>query len=173
MSLYQFTMKDFIAIDFETANYCRSSVCSVGIVTVQEGEITDQLYELIHPSPNYYLPACTSIHGLTAMDTDEAPYFPEVWEKITARLPIGLPFVAHNSAFDQSCLKAVFHKYKMNYPLEYRFFCTYQAARRYFGKQLPNHQLHTVSAQCGYDLRDHHHALADAIACAHIALNIL
>ena len=35
--------------------------------------------------------------------------------------------------------------------------------------QLHDHQLHTVSAACGYDLTRHHHALADAEACAAIA----
>ena len=38
---------------------------------------------------------------------------------------------------------------------------------------LPNHQLHTVAAACGYDLQNHHHALADAEACAAIALYLL
>lgn len=32
-------MKDFAAIDFETANGERSSVCSVGVVVVRDGEI--------------------------------------------------------------------------------------------------------------------------------------
>ena len=32
-------MQDFAAIDFETANYCRSSVCSVGVVIVRGGEV--------------------------------------------------------------------------------------------------------------------------------------
>ena len=36
-----------------------------------------------------------------------------------------------------------------------------------------NHQLHTVAAACGYDLQNHHHALADAEACAAIALYTL
>ena len=31
-------MQDFVAIDFETANGRRSSVCSVGIVIVRDGE---------------------------------------------------------------------------------------------------------------------------------------
>ena len=42
-----------------------------------------------------------------------------------------------------------------------------------FGKELSNHQLHTVAARCGYDLTNHHHALADAEACAQIALLII
>lgn len=34
-------MKNFAAIDFETANQQRTSVCSVGIVIVMDGEIVD------------------------------------------------------------------------------------------------------------------------------------
>ena len=40
-------MKDFAAIDFETANQHRTSVCSVGIVIVRDGEIVDSYYSLI------------------------------------------------------------------------------------------------------------------------------
>ena len=42
-------MKDFAAIDFETANNERSSVCSVGLVIVRNGEIVDSFYSLIQP----------------------------------------------------------------------------------------------------------------------------
>ena len=49
-------MENFVAIDFETANGKRSSVCSVGIVVVRDGEITDTYYSLIRPIPNYYSP---------------------------------------------------------------------------------------------------------------------
>lgn len=37
-------MQDFAAIDFETANNERSSVCSVGVVIVRGGEIVDKFY---------------------------------------------------------------------------------------------------------------------------------
>ena len=56
------------------------------------------------------------------------------------------------------------------YP-DYRFLCTLSASRRRI-KGLPNYQLHTVSAACGYLLERHHHALADAEACAEIALRL-
>ena len=61
----------------------------------------------------------------------------------------------------------------LNAYLDYRFYDTLTAARRQFGHSLPNHQLHTVAAACGYDLHNHHHALADAEACAAIALYII
>ena len=47
-------MQDFAAIDFETANNERSSVCSVGVVIVKGGEIVDKFYSLIKPEPEYY-----------------------------------------------------------------------------------------------------------------------
>ena len=164
-------MKDFAAIDFETANYERTSVCSVGVVIVRNGEIVDSFYSLIQPEPNYYNYWCTEVHGLCHKDTDDAPVFPYVWKKIEPLIE-GLPLVAHNKTFDESCFKAVFRCYQMDYP-DYQFFCTCRASRRHFGKLLPNHQLHTVAEACGYHLENHHHALADAEACAWIARKIL
>lgn len=32
-------MINFAALDFETANECRSSICSVGVVIVRDGKI--------------------------------------------------------------------------------------------------------------------------------------
>lgn len=164
-------MTDFAAIDFETANECPSSVCSVGIVVVRGGVITDRFYSLIHPEPEYYQWFCMRVHGLCSEDTEDAPVFPYVWEKIEPLIE-GLPLIAHNSRFDEGCLKAVFRVYQMDYP-DYEFHDTLWASRRHFGYSLPNHRLPTVSAACGYDLTSHHHALADAEACAAIAMRIL
>ena len=163
-------MLDFAAIDFETANSERSSVCSVGVVIVRGGEIVDSFYSLIQPEPNYYNYWCSQVHGLCCEDTDDAPIFPEVWEQIEPMIE-GLPLVAHNSPFDEGCLRAVFRTYQMDYP-DYIFLDTLRASRRKL-RHLPNHQLHTVVAALGYDLKNHHHALADAEACAWIAREIM
>lgn len=164
-------MKSFAAIDFETANQHRTSVCSVGIVIVREDRIVDKLYRLIRPTPNFYTSWTTRIHGLTSEDTDEAPIFPEVWEELDGHLR-GLPLVAHNKSFDETCLKAVFAAYGMDYP-EYSFYCTCQTARTKLRDLIPNYQLPTVVSYLGCTLLDHHNALADAEACAEIALKIV
>ena len=163
-------MRDFAAIDFETANGERSSVCSVGVVVVRDGEIVDSFYSLIQPEPNYYTYWCSRVHGLCQEDTDDAPIFPDVWAHIEPMIA-GLPLVAHNAPFDEGCLKAVFCTYRMDYP-DYLFLDTLRVSRRLM-PHLPNHQLQTVSAACGYELEHHHHALADAEACACIALELL
>ena len=43
-------MKDFAAIDFETANYERSSVCSVGVVIV--GTVKSWIPSILSSSQN-------------------------------------------------------------------------------------------------------------------------
>lgn len=162
-------MQDFAAIDFETANGRRSSVCSIGIVIVRGGEIVDRFYSLIKPLPNYYTYWTTEVHGLTCQDTDNQPTFPEVWAQIKDKIA-GLPLVAHNRPFDESCLKAAFEEYGLEYP-NYEFHCTLTASRRCL--DIPSHQLHLSAAACCYNMENHHNALADAEACAWIAMTLL
>ncbi|MDR2681103.1 MAG: 3'-5' exonuclease [Tannerella sp.] len=164
-------MEDFAAIDFETANADPGSICSVGVVIVRGGVVSERIYELVKPEPEWYAYWNTRVHGLTENDTMHAPTFDRVWRRIASRIE-GLPLVAHNSVFDERCLRAVHKIYGMDYP-DYTFHCTCRASRKVFGKSLPDHRLHTVAAHCGYDLRNHHHALADAEACAVIARRIL
>ena len=166
----QYLAKSFAAIDFETANQCRSSICSIGMVIVRDGKIVEKIYHLIRPEPEDYDPHHTEIHGLTSEDTQDAEIFPHVWAKIEPKIK-GLPLVAHNSPFDESCLREVFNAYQMNYP-NYEFHCTCRASRKKFGPLLPNHQLKTVAQHCEFDLENHHHALADAEACAAIAMKV-
>jgi len=179
-------MKDFIAIDFETANECPSSVCSIGAVLVRDGGIGKTVDSWRRPEPGDYKWFCQQVHGLGHEDTDEAEVFPYVWRKMTEVLldgvqilsedtsedPDAVPLVAHNAGFDSRCLREVFRCYRMDYP-EFVFHDTLVASRRHFCGSLENHQLQTVAAACGYDLTNHHHALADAEACAWIAREIL
>ncbi len=160
-------MNSFAAIDFETANQYPTSVCSVGVVVVRDGVITDKFYSLIRPEPEFYTYWNTRVHGIRMEDTLCAPVFPRVWEQIEPLIE-GLPLIAHNKGFDESCLKAVFRTYQLDYP-GYEFHCTLQMARKKLKGLLPDFKLNTVSRYCGYELINHHHALADAEACAHIA----
>lgn len=162
-------MKDFAAIDFETANFERSSVCSVGVVIYRDGVKVDEFYSLIRPVPEYYNYWCTEVHGLTLEDTADALAFPDVWKQVEHKIA-GLPLVAHNKAFDESCLKAVFRAYQMDYP-DYEFHCTLLKSRQVWPGG--RHNLDIIAERCGFNLENHHHALADAEACAAIALRIL
>ncbi|HBJ76498.1 MAG TPA: hypothetical protein DDY68_01195 [Porphyromonadaceae bacterium] len=164
-------MENFVAIDFETANQNRSSVCSVGIVVVKNCKIVNKFYRLIHPIPDFYSYWNTQVHGITSSDTRESPSFPMVWSEIRTIIQ-DLPLVAHNSSFDEGCLKSVFRAYDMTYP-NYEFHCTLKASKKILEGKLCNYQLQTVAKYYGFDLEKHHHALADAEACAIIATKIL
>ena len=65
-------MRDFAAVDLETANEQPSSVCSVGVVIVRDGEIVDSFYSLIHPAPEYYQWFCQQVHGLGGRPGEDA-----------------------------------------------------------------------------------------------------
>jgi DNA polymerase-3 subunit epsilon len=85
-------MTDFAAIDFETANGSRSSVCSMGVVIVRKGQKADTIYRLIRPISNYYSWFTIEVHGMTYTDTMDADEFPNVWAEIApkiADLPLG------------------------------------------------------------------------------------
>ena len=79
-------LRNFVAIDFETANEHPCSVCSVGVVLVRQGKVVDTFYSLIHPEPEYFSYFCQQVHGITREDTDDAPVFSVVWQEIEQRI---------------------------------------------------------------------------------------
>ena len=81
-----------------------------------------------------------------------------------------MSFVAHGKSFDERCLRALHNYYHMEYP-KYPFYCTHLGSEKLV-PELENHKLQTVAKHFGYDLEQHHNALADAEACAVIAMNI-
>ena len=160
----------FAAIDFEGANGEVTSACSMGVVIVKDDEIVDKYYSLIKPVPNRYDFWTTKVHGITYKDTNHAPLFPEVWDKVKDKVK-GLPFVAHGISFDERVLKALHEFYHIPYP-NYKFYCTHLGSEILL-PEVENHKLQTVSKYFGYDLsKKHHNAIADAEACAVIAMNI-
>lgn len=47
-------MEAFTAIDFETAQGYRWSICQVGLIRVENGIITKEINLLVQPPDNYY-----------------------------------------------------------------------------------------------------------------------
>lgn len=166
-------MDNFVAIDVETANQYPTSVCSIGAVKVEEGVITGSYYELVKPSPNFYIRRFTEeIHGISRADTDSARLFPDVWTSLEPFIG-SLPLVAHNKSFDERCIRACFSHYGMTYP-EYDFYCTLIKARTTIPRAIcGSFSLPALAHFLGIPFDNHHNALADAEACARIALTIL
>lgn len=149
--------KTFTAIDFETANGKRWSICQVGLVRVEKGIIIAKLSLLVQPPNNYYWNRFIDIHGITPGQTANAPSFSKVWEQIQSFI-IDQNIVAHNGfAFDFNCLNQALEYYDIALP-KYMGHCTY----RIFGDNL--------ASLCNeYKIPlDHHDALSDAMACAEL-----
>lgn len=166
-------MDNFVAIDVETANNHPSSICAIGAVKVVDGYIVDRFYELVRPEPDFYFRYFTeNIHGIGPEDTNSARNFADVWADLA--LIIGtLPLVAHNKRFDERCIKKAFKTYGMDYP-EYDFYCTLEKARRTIPRQLcGSFSLPCIAEFLGIPFYNHHNALADAEACAKIAMTLL
>ena len=166
----KYHLHDFVAIDFEAANGEVTSACSIGVVIVREDEIVDRFYSLIKPVPNKYDFYTTKVHGISYKDTNHADLFPEVWDNVKDKVK-SLPMVAHGISFDERVLKALHELYHIPYP-NYKFYCTHLGSQKLV-PELENHKLQTVAKHFGYDLaKNHHNAVADAEACAVIAMNI-
>lgn len=154
----------FTAIDFETATGHPESACAVGIVTVNDGVITDEFYTLIQPPWNHYSYFNIKVHGINPSMTENEKTFDGVFPEIRARL-FGRTIVAHNEAFDRNVLIRTMKHYGLYYDeLEIgdRWECT---CRIYRAKGYKPANLKYCSERNNIEL-NHHEALSDARACA-------
>lgn len=171
-------MDNFIAIDVETANNHPSSICAIGAVKVENGIIADQYYSLVKPEPEFYFRYFSEqIHGIFRKDTEDADTYDTVWRDMCRHFHIDNPdkivFVAHNKAFDEKCLRAAHRTYGMTWG-DNPFFCTLCGARRSIPRgMIGSYSLPVVCDFLGIPFNNHHNALADAMACAKIAMAIL
>lgn len=159
---------NFVAIDFETANEKRNSPCSIGIVVVKNGEVTERIHHLIKPKEMRFMPINIGIHGIRPSMVKDEPEFNEVWDKIKHHFD-GSLVIAHNAAFDISVLRNTLELYNIEAP-SFDYMCTMKLSRNFY-KQLDNAKLNTVNNFLGYEF-NHHDALADALACSNILLKI-
>ncbi|WP_172251626.1 exonuclease domain-containing protein [Saccharibacillus deserti] len=160
---------DFVAIDFETANAKRASVCAVGLVDVRGGQIVDEYYTLVNPHDDFdYF--CIAVHGITPDQVVNSPSFADIWPELRRRIEDRV-LVAHNASFDMSVLRrsAVTHGLEMPH---IRYMCSCLLARRIW-PDMPNHKLNTVTRELGLNAFKHHDALEDARAAARIFLRCL
>lgn len=160
---------NFIAIDFETANFKRQSVCSVGLAIVENFEVVKTINKLIKPIPNYYENINMSIHGISPKMTESQPTFGVLWNEIKPYID-SHKLVAHNASFDFSALRYVLDAYHIDYPSLY-YYCSMQLSKRVF-PGLVNYQLPTICKYLGISNLIHHDAESDALACANVMIEI-
>ena len=159
---------DFLAIDFETANHVRTSACAIGLVLVQDGIITKTYSKLVHPTPFYMLDACEEKHGIALDEVRNAPKFDDVWDECRHLFGHSPYLMAHNAPFDAGVLRHTLEYYGIDCP-DLIYECTLAVSRRVWKKMLPSYSLSYVAEMLNVEL-NHHEALSDARACAHVMM---
>ena len=157
---------DFIALDFETANHRRDSVCEMGIAVVVDGAIAESRSWLVRPKHNWFHAMNTRIHGIDAAQVANEPEFDQVWEEAKYYFEHA-NLVAHNASFDMGVLRHVLIQYELP-PPTVAYSCSLAVARRAW-KGLPSYGLKSLAQHFRIPL-NHHSAEPDAIASALIML---
>lgn len=158
---------NFIAIDFETATPKRASICEAGISVVRGGEVVDTLSWLVRPKGNAYSYWNINVHGIRPKDTAASPEFPAVWARILPYLEESPVLVAHNAAFDISCISKSLELYGLPTP-RVNYYCSLLVARRLYDYE--SNTLDCLCDELGIPWSTHHRAGADAEMCARLFL---
>jgi DNA polymerase-3 subunit epsilon len=161
---------DFVAIDVETANSRRGSICAIGAAVVRGGAVVSTHSWLTRPPAglDHFDGINVSLHGITPEMVVDQPEFAERLDQLLG-ITEGLPLVAHNAAFDIGALREACVAIDREWPAT-DYGCSLIMARR--ALDLISYRLPMVAAECGVDLAAHHEAGSDALACAHVVLEI-
>ena len=152
--------RNFVAVDFETMTPELTSACSIGLVKVINGVISQKFYSLIKPIPDGRIERNTFVHGITDEMVVDAPTFKELFPVIKSFIG-NLTLVCHNSSTDIN----VFRRCMAHYGLTGLDVDNYIDTLELYGRGLK-----ACCEDNGIDLSDHHDALADAEACAKLFL---
>jgi DNA polymerase-3 subunit epsilon len=159
----------YVVVDIETTGGWASSdrVTEIGAVKIRNHQVMAEWHSLLNPQRS--IPAkIVQLTGITNEMVRDAPLFAEVADSFMKFMDDGI-FVAHNVNFDYGFIAREYER------LERRFrfpkLCTCAGMRRCF----PGHRSYSLGNLCEtyvIDLEDHHRALCDARAAAHL-LNLL
>lgn len=145
---------NFTAIDFETANNTRHSICQIGICRVENGVLVYKQSLLVQPPKNDYSHCNIAIHGISPDLTQNKPFFPEVWNDIKHHFHDQL-IVAHNTDFDLDCLSKTLEYYSIEFP-NIESECTYK---------ISGLNLIDLAESLDVEVLSHHDALNDVLMC--------
>ncbi|WP_443090345.1 exonuclease domain-containing protein [Basfia succiniciproducens] len=154
-------MNKFVVIDIETANPDLLSICQIGIVFFENGQIVTKWETLVNPQ-DYFDPMNVYIHGITARDVKDAPILSDV-------VPIIKEFFSNNvicsyGAFDKAAMLRIFPA------LPNQWLDIMRVVRRCWNDKFGDkgYGLAKVSRFLKIKQENHHNALDDAIVAGHI-----
>ncbi|WP_439360533.1 exonuclease domain-containing protein [Bradyrhizobium sp. DASA03007] len=164
-------IRDFIALDVETANADLASICSIGLAHFRAGELFKTLTILVDPE-DHFDPTNISIHGIAPEDVAGRPNMARVFPVIASSLSDVL--VVHHSHFDKTALARAALKYGTG-PLPCMWLDTLRVARRAWpdlSLDGGGYGLARLANEFAIDF-EHHDAAEDAKAAGYLMLRAM
>jgi DNA polymerase III subunit epsilon len=160
---------NFTAIDFETANEKRASICSIGYARVRKGKIVKTDNILVKPQELRFSEINIDIHSINNASVASQPGFCDLWPSLEHIFQDEI-LVAHNADFDISALTQTLDLYNLPHP-NFRYICSQKLAQEAF-EELVDYRLKDVANFIGVEF-EHHNSQADAIVSAMIAISAI
>jgi len=160
---------NFVALDVETANPNLSSICQIGIVKFDNGDISEKWGSLVNPQ-DYFHPMNISVHGIDSHHVKNAPTFPDIANEIDKRIN-GEVVVIH-TGFDKSAISQAFGKFRMQPPKCSWLDSSSVARRAWDDVSQRGYGLKPLAERFGIEF-SHHDALEDARAAGLILLRAM
>lgn len=156
----------FNAIDVETANSDPSSICQIGIVTIRDGIIKEQISLLVNPEAEFSQ-FNVRLHGIDENAVQESANLLCLEPRLRRRLE-GSVLVSH-TAFDRRAMDAAMDRYGLR-PLRVRWLDSAKIARAAWPEKYRRRwNLALIAGDLGITFQ-HHDALEDARAAGEIVL---
>lgn len=156
--------------DIEVLNAEPSSICSIGIVILEDLKVVKEYYSLIRPRDMRHDPYRYKVHQIMPKDLFKQPTFKQVWEEIKSYFEDQI-VVSHDIQTDMACLRAALKRHHIEYPA-LKMSCTNVLSHLL----LPQLNKYSVTDLCDYyqiPIEHAHHALYDAYACQDILKHLL
>jgi DNA polymerase-3 subunit epsilon len=156
----------FFALDVETANNDRGSICQIGVACVRPDNSIDTWVTYVDPQVDHWV--FTYLHGISARTVKGAPTFAEVLQVL--RDALSGQTVYQHSGFDRSAVAAACGNSSLNIP-QWDWCDSVHVARAAWPELRGNggHGLASLKQYLGLEF-DHHDAGEDARAAAEVVL---
>ena len=156
----------FFALDVETANHDRGSICQIGVACVRPDQSIDTWMTYVDPQVDRWV--FTSLHGISAKTIRGAPTFIEVLSVLREALSGSI--VYQHSGFDRTAIAAACSNCGHQIP-DWTWQNSVQVARKAWPELRGNggHGLASLKRHLGLEFQ-HHDAGEDARAAAEVVL---